>query len=144
MQLFARQVQEDGEDPSTKWGQDIPAPDVAEVEDPDDEDQLPIPAAGAPISGKPRARASIRDWSDDDDCEMLEVIDARPIAYAHPASASANPGGSAPSARPAASGKQVGSRKRAETGTSKTGTSTSSDSAAPQAKRQKRGAVKPK
>ena len=107
---------------------------MAEVEDPDDEDQLPIPRAGAPTPGKPRARASIRDWSDDDDLETLEVIDARPIAYAHPAPASTNPGGSAPSARPATSGKQVASRKRAETGTSKTGTSTSSDPAAPQAK----------
>ena len=74
---------------------------MAEVEDPDDEDQLPIPRAGAPTPGKPRARASIRDWSDDDDLEMLEVIDARPIAFAPPAPAQTNPGGSAPSARPA-------------------------------------------
>ena len=83
---------------------------MAEVEDPDDEDQLPIPRAGAPTPGKPRARASIRDWSDDDDLEMLEVIDARPIAFAPPAPAPPNPGGSAPSARPATSGKQVVSR----------------------------------
>ena len=145
MQRFARQKTEDGEDPSTKWGKDIPAPAVAEVEDPNDEDLLPIPAAGAPTSGKPRARASIRDWSDDDDCEMLEVLDVRPIVCAHPlSSASANPGGPVPSTRPATTGKQVGSRKRAETGTSNTGTSTSSDPAAPKAKRQKRGAVKPK
>ena len=144
MQRFTRQKTEDGENPSAKWGQDIPAPAVTEVDDPDDEDQLPIPAAGAPTSGKPRARASIRDWSDDDDCEMLEVLDARPIAYAHPfTSASANPGGPAPSARPATTGKPVGSRKRAETGTPNTGTSTSSDPAAPKAKRQKKGAVKP-
>ena len=75
---------------------------------------------------------------------MLEVLDARPIAYAHPlTSASANPGGPAPSTRPATTGKQVGSRKRAETGTSNTGTSTPSDPAAPKAKRQKKGAVKP-
>ena len=147
LQTFARQAKEDGADPSAKWGKDLPAPAVPEVEDPDDEDQLPIPAAGGPTSGKPRARASIRDWSDDDDdeCEVLEVLEVRPIAFAYPLpSAPADPGGQVPSTRPATTGNRGVSRKRAGTGTSDTGTSRAPDPAAKKPKLQKKSANKPR
>ena len=67
---------EDGSDPTTKWGADRVK---ADSEDPDDEDNVPIPAAvPGPSTGKTRA-SSIRDWSDDEDndCEILEVYDPR-------------------------------------------------------------------
>ena len=108
---------------------------------------MPIPAAGAPASGKPQARASIRDWSDDDDddCQILEALDVRPIAFAYPLpSAPADPGGQVPSTRPATTGNRGGSRKRAVTGTSDTGTSTASDPAAKKPKLQKKSANKPR
>ena len=44
MQRFDRQISEDTRDPSTKWGKDI-TPADAGAEDPDDEDNLPIPSA---------------------------------------------------------------------------------------------------
>ena len=133
--------------PSARWGQDLLASAVAEVEDPDDEDHMPIPAAGAPASGKPQARASIRDWSDDDDndCQILEALDARPIAFAYPLpSAPAAPDVQVPSTRPATTGNRGGSRKRAVTGTSDTGTSTASDPAAKKPKLQKKSGHKPR
>ena len=66
-------------------GADLPIPPT-EVEDLDDEDNLPILDATASASGKTRAQASIRDWSDDDDndCQILEPIDAQPISYDYP------------------------------------------------------------
>ena len=84
MQRFARQLTGDGPDPSTKWGQDLVATDT---EDLDNEDYMPIPDAGiGPAPGKTRARDSIKDWSDDDDgdCQILEVLDPRPLAFTFP------------------------------------------------------------
>ena len=50
------------------------------MEDPDNEDYMSIPDVGSvPVMGK--TRASMRDWSDDDDCQILEVLDPRPIAF---------------------------------------------------------------
>ena len=129
MQLFARQEQEDGPDPSAKWGQDLPAPAAAEVEDPDDEDHMPIPAATAPASGND---------DDDTDCEILEIIEARPLKYAYPeTSAPVNPAGQAPSSRPATTVNPGASRKRADTGTSGTSDAEASAPPAPAAKKPK-------
>ena len=138
---------EDGVNPSAKWGQDLPAPAVVEVEDPDDEDHMPIPSASAPASGKPQARASVRDWSDDDedDCEILEVFDARPLAFAHPIpSAPVDPAGQAPSTRPAATDNRGASHKRAGTGISATETSGAPAPAAKKPKLQKKPGYKPR
>ena len=55
LQSFARQAIEDEENLSATWGQDLPAPAITEVEDPDAEDHMPIPAAGTPASGKSQA-----------------------------------------------------------------------------------------
>ena len=58
----------------------------ADLEDPDDEDNVPIPAA-VPGSAAGKARASsLRDWSEDedDDCQILEVYDPLPVAFSYP------------------------------------------------------------
>ena len=58
MQRFARQAVEDGSDPVAHWGADRVR---ADPEDPDDEDNVPIPDVGAvPASGK--TRSSIQEW----------------------------------------------------------------------------------
>ena len=83
-QRFARQVTEDGPDPSSKWGKDRTGSDA---EDPDSEDFMPIPDAGSsPVLGKLPAQDPLRDWSDDDDdeCQVLEVINTRPLAFKFP------------------------------------------------------------
>ena len=113
-------------DLSVHWGEDLPTPAV-EDEDPDDDDNVHIPDARQP--GKTRATtsgkkpiqvsSSIRDWSedDDDDCRILDPIDATPVSYAYPLpSGSANP-----------AGQDKKSRKRAGAAASATGTSTASD-----------------
>ena len=66
-QRFARQKTEDGHDPSVNWGVDLL---VADSEDPDDEDNMPIPDVGSvPATGK--TPYSVQDWSEDDDSEIL-------------------------------------------------------------------------
>ena len=48
---------------------------------------MPIPiAVPGPATGKTRA-SSLRDWSEDedDDCQILEVYDPQPLAFAYPA-----------------------------------------------------------
>ena len=93
---------------------------ITEGDDPNDEDNLPIPASRASASGKKRVRdsTSIQDWSeDDDDCRILDPIDAIPIAYAHPIpSDPANP-----------AGQSQKTRKRARPGTSDAGASAAPD-----------------
>ena len=83
-QRFPRQGIEDGSDPSATWGPDRTE---ADAKDPDDDDNVPIPiAVPGPATGKTRA-SSLRDWSEDedDDCQILEVHDAPPVAFAYPA-----------------------------------------------------------
>ena len=72
IQRFSRQGIEDGSDPSATWGTDRTE---ADAQDPDDDDNVPIPlAVPSPVTGKTRA-SSLRDWSEDedDDCQILEV-----------------------------------------------------------------------
>ena len=53
MQRFTRQKVEDGSDPAANWGADRVE---ADLEDPDDEDNVPIPAAiPGPAMGKTHA-----------------------------------------------------------------------------------------
>ena len=133
MQLFARQAKEDGANPSAKWGQDLPAPATAEVEDPDDEDHMPIPAA-TPVND-----------DDDDDVEILEILEARPLKYAYPMpSAIVNPEGQAPSSRPATTGNPGVSRKHADNGTSDTETPTPPAPAVKKQRIQKKPGDKPR
>jgi len=83
LQLFARQDDEDGPDPSLKWAEDRADPGG---EDPDNEDYMPIPAA-QPAPGNPPARAPLRAWSDDDDddeCRILDVLDPKPLRFTLP------------------------------------------------------------
>ena len=133
-----RQDVEDGPDPSVHWGEDLPAPEAG-VEDPDDDDNVPIPEARQPertrASGKQpvQASSSIRDWSedDDDDCRILDPIDAVPVAYAYPLpSSSANPAGQNPKPR-----------KRAAAAASGTGASTASDPDSERPKKQPKKTV---
>ena len=145
MQRFLRQQVEDGDDPSANWGADLPVP-ATEVEDPDDEYNLPIPDAIQPAktktssSGKKpvQVSSSIRDWSedDDDDCRILDPIDSVPVSYAYPLpSGPANP-----------AGQDKKSCKRAGAGASATGTSTASDpdSGRPRKQQKKAAGGKPK
>ena len=79
-QIFDRQRIEDGPDPASKC-----APDRAtyDLEDPDNEDYVPIPLVIASTPpGKTRARGSIRDWPDEDsdDCVLLEVLNPPSIS----------------------------------------------------------------
>ena len=83
MQRFGRQKKEDGTDPAANWGKDRVDPNT---EDPNDEDNMPIPDVGSiPATGKTRI-SSIRDWSEDedDDCQILEVYDPHPVAFSYP------------------------------------------------------------
>ena len=83
IQRFSRQRIEDGSDPSATWGPDRTE---ADAQDPDDDDNVPIPlAVPGPATGKTRA-SSLRDWSEDEDdeCQILEVHDAIPVAFAYP------------------------------------------------------------
>ena len=112
LQKFTRQAQENSLIP--QWADEIPASEIPD-EDPDDEDNLPIPAAEVPAAGKPRARRNVRPQPDDDsdECEVVEPLEAEPIAYAMPPPVlSPNPIHSAPSD---AAGPQGASRKRAGT-----------------------------
>ena len=54
---------------------------------------MPVPRAKASTSGKPSARVFVQDLSDDedDDCQILDPIDAIPISWYAPRAA-ANPG----------------------------------------------------
>ena len=84
VQRLARQLNEDGLDPSSKWGQHRKDSDT---EDPDSEDYMSIPHAGpCPVPGKAPARDSLRNWSDDDDvdCQILEIYDPLPSAFTYP------------------------------------------------------------
>ena len=131
-QRFARQKTEDGQDPSAKWGADLL---VTDTEDPDDEDNMPIPDVGSvPASGK--TRSSIQDWSeDDDDCTILEVYDPCPIAFTYPLpSTSADSGGQVHDVPPLATGPKGPPRKRAAAG--------SSGATGPAKKKQKKKVVK--
>ena len=115
---------EDGSDPTANWGADRVE---ADSEDPDDEDNVPIPAADpGPASGKTRA-SSIRDWSDDedDDCAILEVYDPRPISFSYPVpSPPADPDLEVLEVEPLATGGAKGQpRKRANPASSHAGTS---------------------
>ena len=85
LQLFARQDEEDGPDPPSKWGVDREDPGG---DDPDSEDYMPIPAAQQ-APGKSSTRAPLREWSDDDDddeCRILDILDPTPLSFTLPAS----------------------------------------------------------
>ena len=105
------------------------------MEDPDDEDNMPIPDVGSvPTSGK--TRSSIQDWSeDDDDCEILEVYDPCPISFSYPLpSTSADSGGQVHDVPLLAVGPKGPLRKRAAAG--------SSGATGPAKKKQKKKVVK--
>ena len=108
---------------------------MADLVDPDNEDTLPIPLAGARTApGKIPARTSIRDWSEDDndDCELLEVLNPQPLAFAYPLpSTSVDLDGQTSNMEPVAAGGRGTTRKRA-------GGSTSDAGAAAPAPRQRR------
>ena len=122
LQRFTRQATEDGDLETRKWTKDR-RPRPEETEDPDNEDFMPVPRAKASTSGKPSARVFVQDLSDDedDDCQILDPIDAIPISWSAPP-ATANPGA------------QGTSRKRAG----------ASGSAAPPAKKAKKVVTKRK
>ena len=104
-QLFTRQAKEDKDLTTKKWTKDRKAR-PEETEDPDNEDYMPVPRAKAPTPGKPSARVFAQDLSDDkdDDCRILDPIDAIPISWSTP-TATANPGAQGTSRKcPAASG----------------------------------------
>ena len=144
VQRFAWQKAEDGPDPSAQWGKVLAGTnpeDPEDPEDPDNEDYMPIPDVGSvPATGKPRA--PLRDWSDDDDCEVLEVYDPCPIAFSYPLpSTSADSGDQVHDVPPLAVGGQGQPRKRAATGSSDAGPS---EDSGPPKKKHKKVAEKPR
>ena len=113
MQKLLRQINEDGDLGHRKW-----APDRldSDTEDPDSEDFVAIPKeipraqiAKGNTSGNP-----IKDWTDDDDsddCQIIEVLDPKPLRSMPPADMDV-PTSDAPAAAAGGQGK-----KRATTGT---------------------------
>ena len=80
-QLFERQTAEDGDLTTRVWAPDHSPPPEGE-EDPDDDDYLPIPRATR--KGKELDHIPVYQVSDDedDDCWILDPIDAIPISWA--------------------------------------------------------------
>ena len=139
IQRFPRQTIEDGSDPPATWGPDRTE---ADVEDPDDDDNVPIPlAVPSPVTGKTRA-SSLRDWSEDedDDCQILEVYDVLPVAFAYPArSPPADSDDQVREVDPPASGTDKGqTRKRPAAAPTAAGTSGAAD---PKKKKQRTKAI---
>ena len=102
---------EDEENPSANWGKDRVESDS---EDPDDEDNVPIPDVGSiPATGKTRA-SSIRDWSEDedDDYRVFEVYDPLPVAYSYPMSPHPADSDEVIEVAPLATGPKGAARKR--------------------------------
>ena len=101
-QLFERQVDEDGDLTTREWAADFdPAP--AGEDDPDDDDNIPIPRVKPP--GKDSDDCTTVRNSDDeesDDCYILDPIDPSPISWA-PASVPAKTGAGAGGSRKRAS-----------------------------------------
>ena len=122
MQRFGRQLKEDGQDPSAHWGKDRVE---AELEDPDNDDNVPIPDVGSiPVTGKTRA-SSLRDWSEDedDDCRILEVYDPLPVAYSYPMSPPSADSDEVLEVAPHATGPKGAARKRRAATSADAGTS---------------------
>jgi hypothetical protein len=119
-QRFPRQKTEDGEDPPSKWGKDR---EESDKEDPDNEDFMPIPHAGpGPTPGKTPARDPLREWPDDDesDCEILEILDPKPLAFTFPPRPTlVIPEEQVLDVPPLATGGRVAGKKRAGTGPQK-------------------------
>ena len=97
MQLFERQVAEDGDLTTRVWAEDrSPPPD--NEDDPDDDDNIPIPRIKA--KGKDSDNSPVSQNSDDeesDDCYVLDPLDPTPISWAPasvPAKSDAGAGGS--------------------------------------------------
>ena len=81
MQRFPQQRNEDGPNPSAHWGKDLA---IVDAKDPDGEDHMPIPDVGTvPVSGKTHA-SSLRDWWDDDECDVLEVLSSCSAVFLYP------------------------------------------------------------
>ena len=133
MQRFDRQRTEDGENPSANWGNDRVEVDS---EDPDDEDNMPIPDVNSiSATGKTRA-SSLRDWSEDedDDCRVLEVYDPLPVAYSYLMSPNSADSDEVLEVAPLATGPKGAARKRPAAASADAGTSGTS---APAQKKQR-------
>ena len=119
LQLFDRQPAEDGDLSTKGWEPDRSPPPEGE-EDPDTDDYLPIPRARPVRKGKQPTSHHISD-EEDEDCCLLEPINAIPISW------------SPPPCVPAKDDTQETSRKRAE----------APETNAPQTKRRKKSGDKP-
>jgi hypothetical protein len=82
LQLFDRQLTEDGDLSTKAWTPDLSPPREGE-EDPDTDDYLPIPRAKPVRKGKQSNIHHISD-EEDEDCCLLEPIDAIPISWKPP------------------------------------------------------------
>ena len=97
LQLFERQVLEDGDLTTRVWAEDRSPPPNNE-DDPDDDDNIPIPRIKP--KGKDSDNSSAVRNSDDeesDDCYVLDPLDPTPISWAPasvPAKTDAGAGGS--------------------------------------------------
>ena len=82
LQLFDRQVTEDGDLSSKVWAKDR-SPLREGQEDPDTDDYLPIPRARPVRKGKQPTIHNNSD-KDDEDCCILDPINAIPISWLPP------------------------------------------------------------
>ena len=89
MQLFARQAIEDGDLSTKAWTQDL-SPLREGEGDPDTDDYLPIPRAKPVRKGKQPTPHHISD-EEDEDCCLLEPINAIPISWKPPPCVPAKP-----------------------------------------------------
>ena len=84
LQLFDRQLAEDGDLLTQVWAPDW-SPALEGEADPDDDDNIPIPHATR--KGKDSDYTSVfrvSDDEDDDDCQILDLLDPTPISWAPP------------------------------------------------------------
>ena len=84
LQLFDRQSTEDGDFSIREWAPDL-SPLHEDEKDPDTDDYLPIPRAKPIRKGKQPDHAPVYNISDDedDDCRILDPIDAISISWSH-------------------------------------------------------------
>ena len=82
LQLFDRQITEDGDLSTKVWGPDR-SPLHEGEEDADTDDYLPIPRAKPIRKGKQPTIYNLSE-DEDDDCWILDPIDAIPISWSQP------------------------------------------------------------
>ena len=93
LELFERQIDEDGDLTTREWTADFEPAPAGEL-DPDDDDNIPIPRVKPPGEDSDTSSANENSDGDDSDCYILDPLDPTPISWA-PASVPAKTGAGA-------------------------------------------------